>query len=158
MCLQCLGLDPVRGQEVTDKLKEYLRAPGNSVSISRQDIYSNRAKQTISQLAHNLLCDQLWGQTYFNQPHVGCGYSNVRFDADSTWYVPLSLSFFPSFHMDRSFHHDSLEFEALLSQNHTCLPGPGPWKVANSLAGSFSSSADCSTRSSRPRSGGESPD
>ncbi|ROW12210.1 hypothetical protein VMCG_00591 [Cytospora schulzeri] len=86
-CLQSLGLDPVRGDELSNKLKEYLRVPGNSVSLSRQDIYSNRGKQIITKLAHNLLCDQLWGQTYFNQPHVGSGYSNVRFEIDSTWIL-----------------------------------------------------------------------
>ncbi|KUI59322.1 Putative transferase CAF17, mitochondrial [Cytospora mali] len=84
-CFQSLGLGPVQAQELYDKLSEYLRTPGNSVNISRKDIATNKAKQTIAQLAHSLLCDQLWGQTYFNQPHAESGYSNVRFDTDSTW-------------------------------------------------------------------------
>ncbi|KAK7736269.1 hypothetical protein SLS53_007104 [Cytospora paraplurivora] len=90
-CYKSLGLDPDRGQKLSNQLRDYLRTPGNSVNISREDINTQRSKVIIAQLAHKLLCDKRWGQEYFNRPHVERGYSGAKFETDST-YILLEFS------------------------------------------------------------------
>ncbi|ROW14366.1 hypothetical protein VPNG_03873 [Cytospora leucostoma] len=90
-CYKSLGLNPDRGQKLSNQLRAYLRTPGNSVNISREDITTERSKLIIAQLAHKLLCDERWGQEYFSRPHVERGYSGAKFETDST-YILLEFS------------------------------------------------------------------
>ncbi|KAG6365405.1 hypothetical protein INS49_007016 [Diaporthe citri] len=83
-CYRSLGLDVGRGKAVYESLKEYLRIPGNSVDLSAKDVESEDAKRIIATIAHKLLVDQRWGQTYFNRPSLAADCKSITFEGGST--------------------------------------------------------------------------
>lgn len=83
-CYRSLGLDVARGKAVYESLKEYLRIPGNSVDLSSKDVDSEDAKRIIADIAHKLLVNQSWGQTYFDRPSLGGDCKLITFVGNST--------------------------------------------------------------------------
>ncbi|KAK7739569.1 hypothetical protein SLS63_001915 [Diaporthe eres] len=83
-CYRSLGLDVGRGKAVYESLKEYLRIPGNSVDLSAKDVDSDDAKRIIATIAHKLLVDQRWGETYFNRPSLAADCKSITFEGNST--------------------------------------------------------------------------
>lgn len=67
-----------------ESLKAYLRIPGNSVDLSAKEVDSEDAKRIIADIAHKLLVDQRWGQTYFDRPSLGGDCKLITFDGNST--------------------------------------------------------------------------
>ncbi|KAL1868517.1 hypothetical protein Daus18300_005951 [Diaporthe australafricana] len=83
-CYQSLGLDAGRGGAVHQNVKAYLRIPGNSVNLSAKNADTEEAKDIIAAIAHKLLYDQRWGQTYFARPSLASGCKHITFEGNST--------------------------------------------------------------------------
>lgn len=83
-CYRTLGLDKDRGKALYDKLREYLRIPGNSVNLAAKDVDSEDAKRIIANIAHKLLVDQRWGLTYFDRPSLASDCKFITFEGNST--------------------------------------------------------------------------
>lgn len=83
-CYRSLGLDIGRGKALYENLKAYLRIPGNSVHLSAEDVDTEDAKRIIADIAHKLLYEQCWGQTYFDRPSLDSGCKFITYQGDST--------------------------------------------------------------------------
>lgn len=82
-CYRELGLDPLRGKHMMDKVTRYLKTPGNSVRVHDNDV--DLWKRKIMQSAHDMLVYKRWGMDDFNRPslHLESQY-HVRFEDSST--------------------------------------------------------------------------
>lgn len=67
-----------------ENLKGYLQTPGNSVDLSAKEVDSEDAKRIIATIAHTLLVDQRWGETYFDRPSLAADCKHITFGANST--------------------------------------------------------------------------
>ncbi|KAK2605374.1 hypothetical protein N8I77_008213 [Diaporthe amygdali] len=83
-CYRSLGLDIGRGKALYENLKAYLRIPGNSIHLSAEDVDTEDAKRIIADIAHKLLYEQCWGQTYFDRPSLDSGCKFITYQGDST--------------------------------------------------------------------------
>lgn len=83
-CYQSLGLDGGRGGSLHQNLRAYLQIPGNSVDLSAKNADTEEAKRIIADIAHKLLYDQRWGQTYFSRPSFASGCKRITYEEHST--------------------------------------------------------------------------
>ncbi|KAG8161469.1 hypothetical protein KVR01_008456 [Diaporthe batatas] len=81
-CYKALGLDSLRGKAIYERLKAYLRVPGNSVNLT--NVQPNDAKRTMARIAHRLLVNEGWGMEHFKMPSLSSAVKFIPFETNST--------------------------------------------------------------------------